>query len=84
MKQAILTKFLAPTNTKGKRVKAWCAAGEITIAWDHAFGPERNHEAAAYHLVAKTNWPDGWRGWKQGALPDGSGYCFVQIERKEE
>lgn len=31
MKQAIVTKFLGPTNYRGSRVKATCQAGSVTI-----------------------------------------------------
>ena len=34
--QAIETRYLGPTNTRGSRIKATAAAGSITIHYDDA------------------------------------------------
>lgn len=72
--QAIVTKFIGPTNHRGARVKATAQAGSITIEWDHARGIEENHDAAAVALCVKVGWtvaaghaPTMIRG----TLPDG-------------
>ena len=67
--QAIVTKFIAPTNTKGSRIKATCQAGSVILHWDHALNPEGNHAAAAEALLAKLEWNGNWIS---GQLPDGS------------
>lgn len=74
MRQAITTKFLGPTNFRGSRVKATCQAGSVTISWDHATGSEENHLAAAKALCDKYDWGDPVAA---GALPDGTGNCYV-------
>jgi hypothetical protein len=74
VRQAIQTKWLGPTNTRGSRVKAWCQAKSITLSWDHALNADRNHAVAAQTLARKLGWNGVWSG---GALPD-SGYAFVQ------
>lgn len=51
--QAIITKYLCPTNNRGARIKATCAAGSITIAFDHAINLEPNHIRAALALQEK-------------------------------
>lgn len=58
MKQAITTKFLGPTNTRGARVKAFAckARPSITIPWEHALSSEENHRFAAQLLADKLNW----------------------------
>jgi hypothetical protein len=33
-RQAIETKYIGPTNTRGAKVKASCYAGSLTIDWD--------------------------------------------------
>jgi len=72
--QAIITKYLGPTNVKGSRIKATAAAGSVTIHIDHALDIEDNHFIAAEALADKF----GWTGaWFMGGMPDGSGYCFV-------
>ena len=73
MFQAITTKYLGPSNVRGSRVKATCAAGSIILTWDDALNSQDNHERAAQRLAEKY----GWRGtWHAGGLNSG-GYVFV-------
>ena len=58
MHQAITTKYLGPTYTRGSRVKATCQAGSVTVPWDHAKNSDENHTAAAVALCKRF----GWRG----------------------
>jgi hypothetical protein len=44
MRQAIVTKFLGPTDHRGSRIKATAEAGSITVSWDHGLGVEENLE----------------------------------------
>lgn len=74
MRQAIITKYLGPTNTKGSRVKASCEAGSVTVAWDHELDVESNHRKAARQLQLKLNRNDSLVG---GGLKHG--YVFVQV-----
>lgn len=81
--QAITTKYLAPTNTRGARVKATASAGSVIIAWDHALNPVDNHYAAALALTDRMEWEtdDGFRRPHAfGALPDG-GYVLAFLTR---
>jgi hypothetical protein len=48
--QAIITRYLPPTNVRGSRVKASCARGSITVPFSYEGDP---HIAAADALVAK-------------------------------
>ena len=55
--QAITTKYLPATNTKGARIKASCEAGSVTISYPHE--AQRGHEAhaeAVYALADKLDW----------------------------
>lgn len=54
--QAIQTKYLGPTNYKGSRVKATCAAKTITMEWNHEINSEENHRSAAYMLTSVLRW----------------------------
>lgn len=56
MNQSIITKKLAPTNTKGTRIKASCDAGNVTIGYDHSLNCDQNHRKAAKALCAKLGW----------------------------
>jgi hypothetical protein len=62
MHQAIETKYLAPTNHQGARVRAAAHADSITLAWDDRVGIEKNHKAAALALAAKLGWRANERG----------------------
>lgn len=76
--QAILTKYLSPTDTKGSRVKATCGAGSVTVSWDYGLSIENNHAAAAKELIRQLGWTDeaGYKGdWTGGCLPSGD-YAF--------
>lgn len=75
MRQAIVTKYLPPTDHHGSRVVATAQAGRATIPWDYALDPAGNHEAAAQAFRDVKGWTGDWIG---GALPDGR-YVFVQL-----
>jgi hypothetical protein len=75
--QAIITKYIGPTETKGSRIKATCDAGSITIPYPHELSGEAVHEAAAMALVAKLEWDDYKGEWVCGSLPNQAGYVFV-------
>lgn len=74
MRQAIVTKFLGPTNSRPARIKATAAAGSHTMPWDYSLNADANHQKAARLLVEKLGW-DG--EWTAGGLPDESGCVFV-------
>lgn len=91
--QAIQTKVLCPTNTKGTRIKATCCRGSLTISapdnW--SVSDERAHAYAAKQLVGKFIEQDAkeygtprnenpWgRHFSTGCLPDGS-FAHVFID----
>ena len=73
--QAIVTKYFGPTNTKGSRIKATCAAGSLTVSVDNRWDQTQNHAKAAAMLVAKLGWvPSQGRyaeKWFSAGLPNG-------------
>jgi hypothetical protein len=75
--QAIETKYLGPTNTKGGRIKATAWAGSVTLPYDHALSAEKNHKKAAFALLLKLRWNGTYA---QGANVKGDGYHFVNVE----
>lgn len=66
--QAIETKFLGPTNTKGSRVKAKCWLTSVTASWDHSLNVEENHHAAIEALICKINNDRSGRVWEVLAI----------------
>ena len=75
--QAIETRYLGPTNTRGGRIKATAWAGSVTIGYAHELNTEGAHKAAADALIAKL----GWTGtFAQGGNAKGDGYVFVNVE----
>lgn len=75
-RQGIQTKYCGPTNSRGARVKVTAQAGTKYVSWDHALGAPENHAAAAKAFAAAYEWHGRWIG---GALPDGTGYLFVNV-----
>lgn len=54
--QAIRTKYLAPTNSRGARIKATCAAKSITVSYAYELDIAENHKLAAAELKESLNW----------------------------
>lgn len=79
--QAIQTKFIGPTNTKGSRVKATCWLGSVTLGWDHALDSAENHKEALQAMCDKMNETrDGELQWvivAIGSSVDGKGYTAI-------
>lgn len=74
--QAIQTKYLSVTNTKGSRIKATCATGSVTIDYPHELSGMSCHAKAAYALLAKKHWDYKLVG---GQLANGD-YVFVMVD----
>jgi hypothetical protein len=75
--QAIITKYLPVTNSRGSRIKATCAAGSITISYPYELSGQSVHRKAAEALVSKLDWTDPHYGaLLGGGLPNGD-YVFV-------
>jgi len=87
--QAIHSKYLLVTNSKGSRIKATCGRGSITIPYPYELSGDECHREAVRQLVAQfiqEDLEDGvckdpsqniWgRPFVTGCLPDGS-YAHV-------
>lgn len=74
MRQAIVTTYKGPTETRGSRIVARCDARRMTVPYDHALDAEANHVRAAAKLASALEWSGGWNG---GGMPGGRGYVFV-------
>lgn len=77
MRQALLTRFLAPTDTRGARVSVLAQRGRKIYAWDHALNTCDNHARAATEAATSWDWLHAGDTLIGGALPSGSGYAFV-------
>lgn len=73
MYQAIVTKYLGPTNARGSRVKASAEAGSLTLSWNDSLNSDQNHARAAQALAKRFGWHGNWYG---GAIP-GIAYAWV-------
>lgn len=78
--QAIVTKYIGPSNVRGSRVKASASAGSVTISYNSALNSEDNHLAAAETLARKYGWLDN-ATLHGGGMPDGSGNVYVMIHK---
>ena len=75
--QAIITKYLGPTDHRGSRVKATCQAGSLTLEWDDTLDLDANHRVAAIALAEKLGWTGAFYGdLISGGMPDGND-CHV-------
>jgi hypothetical protein len=85
--QAIITKFVSPTNTAGPRIKATCEAGSVTVPYPHELGEgAKAHALAAMALVRKLGWTpkskegvhqNGYVGaWAAGSSNRGDTHTF--------
>ena len=83
--QAIITKYLAPTNTRGARIKVISSWGNKTYSfgyeahcpWRAAFNQwlaEKNAEMAEKYPDVSGDW---FKFVEVGNSPDGSGYIFL-------
>lgn len=76
--QAITTKFIAPTNTRGSRVQVKSWLGTTYSSWDHAQDSTENHLAAVRdHLDKKASATAPVFPAAAGSLPDSTGYCVI-------
>ena len=78
--QAIETKFLGPTNTKGARIKASVYAKSITVPYAYE-GIDASHDEAARVLIHKLGW---WGVWARGGKTNGTGNVYVCISRSRD
>jgi len=61
--QAIRTRFIAATNTKGRKVAARSAGGsQVILPYNYSLEPEQNHAAAALALIEKLGWGGDFAG----------------------
>lgn len=69
-------KYLGPTNHKGSRWKASCAARSLTLSQDYEVNGTENATLAARALVEKM----GWHGHYQGGQDHKGDYQFVRLD----
>ena len=75
--QAIQTRYLGPTNSRGARIKAWAAAGSLTIPYPYELSGQACHRAAAEALREKLGWDEcAYNELLGGQLANGD-YAFV-------
>ncbi|NBV78014.1 hypothetical protein EBR66_07650 [bacterium] len=90
--QAIVTKYLGATNSRGSRIKATCEAGSATVAYDYGLSDYERHKQACDALrlkLAKASAKGTGQDYKKspwlwpmvgGGMPGGYGYAFVFVE----
>ncbi len=86
MRQAIVTKYLGPTDHRGSRIKATCDAKTLTFPWCDALGLSENHEKAATALAWSLGWLDNNPRPMRlvgGGMPQSTpyAYCFVMVAK---
>lgn len=79
-RQAIVTKYHGPTNSRGSRVSATAGPGRLYVAWDHALDVTENHAVAARMYAEKLGWLDH-SDFEAGGT--GDGFVFVAVPRAD-
>ena len=74
--EAIKTRFLGPTDTKGARIKASWSKGNLTIPYPYEMDRQGGHQQAARLLFSRDF--GGNIVFATGHLPDGT-YVHVMI-----
>lgn len=76
--QAIVVKYLGPTNSRGSRLKAYADAGSITISYPYELNREDGYLKAAEALREKLGWTgEHYGALVSGGLPNNGGTVFV-------
>jgi hypothetical protein len=78
MFQAIVTKYLGPTNTRGARIKVTADAGSITLDWDHALNSRQNYVKAAKQFMKQFKWDEHYT-LESGYLPKSNDGYMVHV-----
>ena len=68
MCQAIIVKYIGPTNTRETRLRASYAGGSIIVDWNYDVSYERNYANAARVLAIRLKWCGRYA---HGTIPDG-------------
>jgi len=82
--QAIITRAVEPTNTRGTRIIATLADGlppRVTLGWDHSLSRDQNHRAAALEFCRRFGWyrDRGATHLIEGGLRTGHAYIPVYM-----
>lgn len=82
MRQAIIIKYVGPTNTRGSRVRVKTGSGlSMMVPWDSELDTAENHIDAAQAMMKKQGW-DQYNDIVGGGTQDG--YVFVQIDKRKK
>jgi hypothetical protein len=74
---AIETKYLAPTNTRGSRIKAFTSSGHsFSIPYPHELSGEKAHFAAVKAMVAAKGLDWYLGNMRYGGTKHGYVFCF--------
>lgn len=83
MRQGITTRYLAPANSRGARIKALARKRDSSRAemshtrpYSYDTSPAGEHTLAAKELATKLGWSGLWIG---GGKPEDDGYQYVNV-----
>lgn len=76
--QTIQTKYIAPSNFRGARIKAKAANGKvIVVSYDHGLNVDENHAKAAETLQEKMQWTGKHYGELIGGQNADGSYTWI-------
>lgn len=90
-RQAIATRYVCPTNTRGARIRATCDRGSISIPYpDEASEGAQAHAVAVRALLSRFQKEDGadrswpsFERWVCGGMPQASKDAYVWVQLPE-
>jgi len=77
--QAIQTRYIGPSNTRGSRIRAWCAAGATVVPFPYDADSQQQAHRMAHDALhrGKLGWSGDHYGELLGGCLPGGDYCFV-------
>ena len=76
---AIQTKYIAPTNTRGSRIKAWSGSYSVTVAYNGKFSYQHVHFEAVKELIKKHELDWNISKMTYGETENGYVFCFPHL-----
>lgn len=75
--QTITTKYIAPTNTKGSRIKVTSWLGSKTFSYDHSASCAHKAAFEEYMEYLQSKTGVSYTLVAEGGMPEGTGKAFI-------
>jgi len=76
---AIQTKYIAPTNNRAARIKAWSGRYTVTVPYNHKLNYQHVHFEAVKELIKKHELDWNISKMTYGETEQGYVFCFPHL-----